>query len=238
MDAREVIDRLEELASPGRVAFKAEKFGISARHALGVDQKELAVLARELKTDNDLAIALFDTGIYEARLLCSKIFDPRDLSEALMERWVVTFENWEICDSFCMGFFAKSAHALEKIERWSCREELFVKRAAFSIIASYGFAHKEAGNEIFAGFLPLITRAADDERHYVKKAVNWALRNIGKRNRDLHREALRVAMELRSASRKTTRWIGSDAARELEKPGTKMLDYPRSIYRPAKRKDR
>lgn len=230
MKVEEVIHQLSVMGDVRVVESKAKKFGIPASNALGVTQKELKQLAREIGPNNELAIALFDTGIYEARLLCSKLYNPVDLTGDIMEYWVSTFETWEMCDSFCMGFFASSMHAQQKAEEWSRRPELFVKRAAFSIIAAYGFSHKEAPNEVFLGFLKLVSAGSSDDRHYVKKAVNWALRSIGKRNRDLNSSALELACELENSASRGQKWIGADARRELSKPGLSLLNYPRFIY--------
>lgn len=231
MKLSEVIRTLESLADPETVQRKRDRFGIVASNSLGIYQKDLKDLVKLIGPDNVLALSLFDTGIYEARLLCSKIFDPNLLTERLMEDWVVTFENWEICDSFCMGFFAKSQYASSKAFQWSGRQTEFEKRAGFAIMAAYGFAHKHAGNELFEQFLSVIEREAIDEQLYVKKAVNWALRNIGKRNVDLHHSALETASRIIQLKSKSAHWIARDALRELNHPDVKMLDYPREIYR-------
>lgn len=235
MSLPEVLGILHDMADPEKVKTKQVKFGITANHSLGVYQKDLNTLAKTIGRDknnnNDLAVALFDSGIYEARLLCSKIYDPAALTEQLMEEWVVTFESWEICDSFCMGFFAKSAHARTKAFQWSEDAAEFVKRAGFALMAGYSFADKQAGNEIFQQFLHVIEREATDERLYVKKAVNWALRNIGKRNIDLRTSALATANRILQLESTSAQWIARDALRELQKPSTKILDYPRAVYR-------
>jgi len=232
MCLEEIIQELERLANPDKVALKREKFGIEAHNSLGVYHADLKPLAKRIGRDNDLAVRLFDTGIYEARLLCSKIFDPRAITLDLMEEWVITFENWEICDSFCMGFFAKSEHAIAKAVEWSARKPEFEKRAGFAIMAAYGFADKKAGNAVFEQFFPIIERKAGDDRLYVKKAVNWALRNIGKRNADLHAQAIASATRILAQDSKSAAWIAKDALRQLQKPNVNILDYPRAIYRP------
>ena len=231
MHLDEVIERLRLLADPEKILLKQKKFGIHVENSLGVYHKDLKLLAKEIGSDNDLALALFETGIYEARLLCSKIYRPACLTEELMDEWVVTFESWEICDSFCMGFFAKSEHARKKAFEWSEDEREFVKRAGFVIMAAYGFADKKSGNEIFAQFFAPIEREAGDERLMVRKAVNWALRSIGKRNVDLHRQALEVASRILSMDSKSAKWIAKNAISELEKPDVNILDYPRALYR-------
>jgi len=232
MTVDKVIARLNAIADKEKILYKQQKFGIISNNALGVYHKDLKVIAKEIKKDNDLAIALFDTDIYECRLLCSKIFDPKDLTSALIERWVKTFENWEICDSFCMGLFAKSRFAVPKIKAWHQRKREFEKRAAFTTMAAYCMADKKAANEVYENFFPLIKGAVDDDRVYVKKAVNWALRSIGKRNIDLNKKAILVAKEILEVESKSAKWIAKDALRELEKESVKILDYPRGIYRP------
>lgn len=231
MGLEEVIARLESLANPEKVLLKREKFGISADNSLGIYHKDLKLIAKELGQNNELAIQLFETGIYEARILCSKMFKPADITEELIEAWVKTFENWEICDSFCMGLFAKSAFAQGKILEWTLRDREFEKRAGFVIMAAFCMADKKSGNNTFEEFLPLIEREATDSRLYVKKAVNWALRNIGKRNSDLNIQAITVAKKISMLESKSAKWIGSNALRELGDPNVNVLDYPRSVYR-------
>ena len=228
----QIITKLKALANPDKVALKEKKFGIISTNALGIYHKDLKVLAKEIGMNSDLAIALFDTGIYEARILCSKIFKKEDLSNDLLEKWVTSFENWEICDSFCMGLVAKSKWAMPKILEWVDREREFEKRAGFTTIAAYCMADKKANNEVFEQFFPIIKKASTDERLYVKKAVNWALRNIGKRNTDLNKQAVEIAKEILAIDTKSAKWIAKDALRELEKEGINILDYPRTIYRP------
>jgi len=227
----EVIACLYDLQDPDKVIFKEKKFGVVSHNSLGIYHKDLKVIAKEIGRDNDLAIALFDSGIYEARLLCSKIFNPKDLTSELMETWVVTFENWEICDSFCMGLFAKSSFAIEKIKDWTKREAEFEKRAGFAIMAAYCMADKKSGNELFEGLLPILIREANDNRLYVKKAVNWALRSIGKRNIDLNKSAIATAHEILKLDSKASQWIAKDAIRKLEADKVNILDYPRAKYR-------
>lgn len=228
--AAQIVNELAAMGNQANVENKARRFGISTNNAVGVNQKEIRQIARTIGKDSELAIALFDSGIYEARLLCARVFDHRDLSGELMESWASEFDTWEICDSFCMGFFACSELAIEKIFAWSGRPELFVKRAAFSMMAAYGFAHKNEANGTFETFLGLIASCPSDERHYVKKGVNWALRNIGKRNPDLKFGALELAREFEHSSDATRRWIGAHARRELTSSKLRLLNYPRAVY--------
>lgn len=227
----EIKDCLYRLQDVDKVIFKEKKFGIVSHNSLGIYHKELKMIAKDIGQNNELALQLFDSGIYEGRLLCSKIFRPKDVTEPLMEKWVKTFENWEICDSFCMGLFSKSEFATTKIFEWTERKPEFEKRAGFAIMASYCMADKTSGNELFERFFPIIKLEADDERLYVKKAINWALRSIGKRNIDLNRKVLEIANEILELENKSAKWIAKDAIRELEGENVNILDYPREIYR-------
>jgi 3-methyladenine DNA glycosylase AlkD len=231
MTFEQVISKLKSLGKTDKIILKEKKFGIVSNNALGVYHKDLKILAKDIGRDNELALQLFDSGIYEARILCSKIFNPKDLTEALLEKWVITFENWEICDSFCMGLIAKSEFAVPKIIAWTSRTKEFEKRAGFATLAAYCMADKKASNEIFEQFFSIIKCEAQDNRIYVKKAVNWALRNIGKRNIDLNKKAIVVANEILKMDSKAAQWIAKDAIRQLEKESVNILDYPRAIYR-------
>jgi len=231
MTFKQIISELKKLGDKDKVILKEKKFGIIANNSLGIYHNDLKELAKQIDKDNQLAIKLFDSGIYEARILCSKLYNINDLTENLMEKWVTTFENWEICDTFCMGLFAKSKFAISKAIEWTDRENEFEKRAGFTIIAAYCMADKKANNEIFEQFLPIINRHSTDDRIYVKKAVNWALRNIGKRNKDLNKNAIKVANDLIKLNNKTATWIAKDALKELQGETVNILDYPREIYR-------
>jgi len=226
-----ILTRLHQLADPAIADRKARKFGITTTGSLGIYLKDLHAIAKELPKEADLAVALFDTGIYEARLLCSKIFPPKALTGDLAQKWIVTFDNWEITDSFSMTVFARSLLAKALIKKWKDHQPEFERRAAFATMAAYCMADKKAENGTFQSFLPWIEQAATDDRTYVKKAVHWALRNIGKRNVDLHRDALTCARALTEKDDATAQWVGRQALRELEKEGLRMSDYPRSRYR-------
>ena len=232
MTIEQVLNALYDLANPDIVAYKEKKFGVRSDKALGIYQKDLNLLVKEIGNNNSLAIELFNSGIYEARILCAKLFKPKDVTEELMEQWVKTFENWEICDTFCMGLFSKSNYAVPKILEWTQREHEFEKRAGFTIIASYCMADKKASNAIYEQFFPILINASNDDRLYVKKAVNWALRSIGKRNVDLNKKAIEVAQEIEQLASKSAKWIAKDALKELQSSKVNILDYPRSEYRP------
>ncbi len=230
MTYNDVLELLYKKQDPEKVFFKEKKFGVISKNSLGIYHKDLREIAKEIGKNNQLAIQLFDSGIYEARLLCSKIFNPKDLNETLMEKWVQSFENWEICDSFCMALFAKSKFALEKILEWTTREPEFEKRAGFATMAAYCMADKKSENVLFEQFLPIIKREAKDERLYVKKAVNWALRSIGKRNIDLKKQAIKTANEILKLNSKSAKWIAKDALKELQKEKLRLSNYPRNQY--------
>lgn len=232
MTLDQVLTKLHKLADPEKAAFKQAKYNIVTNNALGIYMKDLRVLAKEIGKDTELALALFDTGLYDARILCSKIMRPKDVTEQMMEYWTPTFENWEICDSFSMGLYSKSNFAVQKINEWSSRTPEFEKRAAFATLASYCMADKKAENSIYEAFFPIIIREATDERIYVKKAVNWALRSIGKRNKDLNKSAIEVAYKISEIDNNAAKWIAKDALRELTAEKLNVLDYPRAIYRP------
>lgn len=230
MNKQQVIKQLKSMADPEKITLKEKKYGIKASNALGIYHKDLKELAKQIGKDDALAQELFDTGIYEARLLTSKIHSPKGVTEELMDYWTATFENWEICDSFCMGLYSKTPYAVDKAIEWSAHKDEFIKRAGFAIMAAYVLADKKADNPTYEQFFPIMIREASDERIYVKKAINWALRNIGKRNPDLQQTAIKTAKEILKIDNKAAQWIAKDALRELEKPNVSIRNYPRSVY--------
>lgn len=232
MNLDEVLSWMHERADKENSVFKAEKFGIEAKRAIGLYQREINQIAKIIKRNDDLAIQLFETGIHEARLLCAKIYDPKNLTVDLMQYWVETFDNWETTDTFCMKCFAPSQLVLPMAKKWIKSEKEFIRRSAFVLFACYGSSRKKEGNEIFESFFPYIIKYAEDERNFVRKANNWALRNIGKRNIDLKEKAIAVAEELLQMDSGSAQWIAKDALRELRSEKVSMRDYPRSIYRP------
>lgn len=170
----------------------------------------------ETGQSHELALELWQTGVAEARILAAMVDDPDRLTEEQMEDWVKDVNSWDVCDQVCMNLFEKSPLVLRKINDWSDREEEFVKRTAFSLIACLVWHDKKCGDEKFVGLLPIIKQGATDERNFVKKAVNWALRNIGKRNRNLNKAAIDTAKEIQQTNSKAARWIAADAIRELK----------------------
>lgn len=177
---------------------------------------ELRALAKAVGRDHRLALRLWDSGIPDARILAAIVDEPGEVTEAQMEAWVRGLDSWDVCDQVCLNLFNKTPFAPRKAAQWAKRQEEFVKRAAFSLVACLAWHDRKAPDSRFLAFLPLIRAAATDERNLVKKAVSWALRHIGKRNLALNRAALRTAGELRELDSKAARWIAAQARRELE----------------------
>lgn len=214
MEADQVIADLKQRADEQTRAGMA-RFGISTVHALGVSIPILRKMAKAIGRDHALALTLWASGIHEARILASMIADPRLISPQEMDEWVNDFVSWDICDQVCGNLFDKTAYAYQKAVEWCQQEQEFTKRAGFVMMAELAVHDKKASDEAFVHFFPLIQRYADDERNFVKKAVNWALRQIGKRNKTLHTLALECAFEIQKRDSKTARWIAQDALREL-----------------------
>jgi 3-methyladenine DNA glycosylase AlkD len=214
---QEIIERLKSQADPDNVAGMA-RFGISPENTLGISIPALRAMAREIGRDHRLACELWATGIHEARILAAFIDDPKQVGEAQMEAWAGDFDSWDVCDQVCMNLFDRTPFADRKAVEWSSREEEFVKRAAFALMASLAVHDKKSGDERFEAFFPLIEHAAVDDRKTVRKAVNWALRQIGKRNPRLNRRAIEVAERIAQLDSKSARWIAADALKELTSP--------------------
>jgi 3-methyladenine DNA glycosylase AlkD len=213
--AKDVLDRLQSKAQPEQLKGMA-KYGMAVEQRLGVSVPDMRKLAKEIGRDHKLALDLWRTGIAEARIVAGMVGDPAKLTEEQMEEWVKGINSWDVCDQVCMNLFEKNQLAWKKIIDWSEREEEFVKRTAFSLVACLAWHDKKASDDKFIELLPVIIRGATDERNFVKKAVNWALRNIGKRNLKLNEAAIKTAKEIQRLDSKTARWIAADAIRELE----------------------
>jgi 3-methyladenine DNA glycosylase AlkD len=191
------------------------RYGIASDNALGVSVADIRALAKRLGRNHDLAFALWETGVYEARMLTSFVDDPARVTPAQMDRWCRDFDSWAICDTLCFHLFDKTPHAWKKIEKWCNRRAEFEKRAAFALLASVALHDKKAPDAPFLRSLRLIERGADDERNFVKKGVSWALRGIGRRNAALKAAAMKVAQRLAASSHPARRWIGKDALKDL-----------------------
>jgi 3-methyladenine DNA glycosylase AlkD len=210
----EVLRKLEDLANP-EVRAKLPYFGVQAPMANGVSAPVLHKLAREIGKDHQLANQLWACEVHEAKILASLVGEPQRATGREMEGWAQTFDSWDVVDTVCCYLYAESKFAWKKAQDWSKRRELFIKRAGFSLVAYLSYKDKQSPDEKFTKFLKVVERESDDDRHLVKKAVNWALRNIGKRNLKLNREAIRVAEKLRKRDSRAARWIAADALREL-----------------------
>jgi len=211
---QDVLATLGSISDPAAVSSMA-RFGIKADKAFGVSVPALRKLARSIGRDHTLAQELWDSGLHEARELATMIADPEFVTEELMERWVKDIDSWDVCDHCCGNLWDKTPFAHKKAREWSRRPEEFVKRAAFSLMAALASHDKAASDAAFVRFLPIIKRESLDERNFVKKAVNWALRQIGKRNRTLNRKAIEMARAIQKLDSRSARWIAADALREL-----------------------
>ncbi len=192
------------------------RYGMKTKGRLGTSVPVMRDIAKQVGKDHSLALALWDTGVAEARIVAAMVDDPEQVTEEQMECWVKDIDSWDVCDQLCMNLFVKTPLAWKKILDWSKREEEFVKRAAFALTACLAWNDRKAEDEAFVRLLPVIRRGATDERNFVKKAVNWALRNIGKRNIGLNEAALKTAKELLKMDSRSARWVASDTIRELE----------------------
>lgn len=214
MDRNDVLKRLKSHSNPESVKGMA-RFGINPNNTYGVSIPTLRKIARELGRNHSLSLELWESGIHEARILASMIDIPEKVTATQMDKWVRDFDSWDVCDQTCSNLFDKTKAAYQKAVEWSLRHEEFTKRAGFALMAALAFHDKKAPNAKFLKFLKAITREATDERNFVRKAVNWALRQIGKRNLELNRAAVRTAKQIRKMPSKNARWIASDALREL-----------------------
>ena len=210
----EVLARLHAQARPEALAGMA-RFGMKPERRLGWSIPALRRLGREIGREHALALELVDTGIPDAQILAAYVAEPAKFSVAQMDHWVARLDAWDSCDQACSNAFARSPLAWARVPAWAARRGEFERRAAFALIAALTVHDKTAKDEQLIAFLPLIEAAADDERNFVKKAVNWALRQIGKRNPALCAEAIACAQRLRERSSRAARWIAADALREL-----------------------
>jgi len=214
LNADQIIIRLKSQADPAAVEGMV-RYGINPENTLGISIPTLRAMAREIGKDHQLAEELWASGIHEARILASIIDDPHQVTEEQMERWVADFDSWDVCDQVCSNLFDRTTFAYQKAIEWSSGEAEFIKRAGFAMMAALAVHDKRAGDERFEPFFPIIVRQATDERNYVKKAVNWALRNIGKRNRHLNTRTIEIARKIEQIDSKVARWIANDALKEL-----------------------
>lgn len=214
MQCNDILENLKSLSNPKAVEGMA-RFGINTARAYGISIAILRKMARETGKDHDLAQELWASDIHEAQILASIIDDPAKVTEAQMENWVRCFDSWDLCDQCCQNLFGSTIFAYRKAVEWSSNDREFIKRAGFVLMARLAFSDKKASDSQFERFLPIIKRESADDRNYVKKAVNWALRQIGKRNARLRQKAIETARELQQTDSRSARWIAADALREL-----------------------
>jgi len=210
----DILNQLRAFATPERRAGMA-RAGINNSAALGVRLPELHQLAKTVGKNHALALQLWDTGIHEARILASLIADPKQTTTEQMNAWAQTFFSWDVTDQCAINLFRKTPQAYEMVETWSHQEAEFVKRAGFALMATLAVHDKKAEDSTFSAFFPLIEEAASDSRNFVKKAVNWALRQIGKRNLQLNQQAVECAKRLQQQESRSAQWIAADALKEL-----------------------
>ena len=218
MQASEIIAALRERGDAGNVAGMA-RYGITTDRALGVPIPVVRALAKKAGRDTAIAGELWASGIHEARILATLLADPKEITRARMTAWAREFDSWDVCDQACQNLFRYSPHAWEMAAKWAKARQEFVRRAGFSMMAGLAVKDKRAVDGQFEALLPLIRAAATDDRNMVKKAVNWALRSIGKRNENLRRAAIAEAERIQLIDSRAARWIASDALRELRTRG-------------------
>jgi 3-methyladenine DNA glycosylase AlkD len=210
-----VINELKKHSNPKNREGMA-RFGIETKTAFGVSIPDLRKIATQHENGHELALELWKTNIHEARILASYIADPEKVDEKLMEEWVKDFDSWDLCDQCCSSLFDRTKFAWKKAVEWTERDEEFVKRAGFVLMAALSVHDKETGDKEFLKFLPIIEREVNDDRNFVKKAVNWALRQIGKRSLYLNKEAIKAGEKIKKMDSKSARWIASNALNELK----------------------
>ena len=219
MTASELIAHLRSLRNPVNIAGQ-RRFGITPKtEHLGISIAALRPLARSYRKNHSLALALWASGIHEARILAALVEDPAKVTRAQATRWVRDFDSWDLCDQVCGEVFPYTPFAIERALQWTTRREEFVKRAGFVLMARMAVRRKDLPDAVFAEFLPIVRRDATDDRNFVKKAVNWALRQIGKRSPHLHRAAIAEAKAIAKIDSRAARWIAKDALRELNAKG-------------------
>jgi 3-methyladenine DNA glycosylase AlkD len=213
----EILRQMKAGANPANVAGMA-RFGINPQGTLGLSMPFLRALAKRIGVDHGIAQRLWESGIHEACILAALVDDPARVTSAQMERWVKDFDSWDVCDQVCGCLFDQTRPARRKAALWAGRKPEFIRRAGFALMAALAWHDKQAEDDLFAGYLPIIEKYAFDERNFVKKAVNWALRNIGKRNRALNKAAVACARRIARQESRAARWVAADALRELTNP--------------------
>ncbi len=216
---QDILEQVKAHANPANVEGMA-RFGINPNNTYGVPVPVLRSMAKDIGKDHALALELWSSGVHEARVLAGFVDDPKQVTEKQMQAWVAEFDSWDVCDQVCSNLFDRTPLAYDKAFEWSGREHEFVKRAGFVLMAALTVHDKQATDDTMARFLPVIQRESADARNFVKKAVNWALRQIGKRNRSLNRMAIRTAKQIQKMDSPVARWVAADALKELTADST------------------
>jgi 3-methyladenine DNA glycosylase AlkD len=217
MEYQEIIELLRSKANPANVVGMA-RFGINSENTLGISMVEIRAIAKTLKRNHSVALKLWESGLHEARILAGLCADPKLLDPETMDAWTEDFDSWDVCDQVCMNLYDKTPCAYSKIYEWAGDEREFVRRAAFALLAALAVHDKKRGDDVFEEYYPLIIEHSVDSRNFVKKAVNWALRQIGKRSMTLLASATETAEKILKLDSTTARWIATDALREFKKP--------------------
>ncbi len=222
MKSKDIVDKIKSLKNPKNIA-GMRRFGIRPKaQVYGVSMPDIRRMAKEIKKDHELALALFKSGVHEAKILATIIAEHEKLTEKEVDEWVKLFDSWDIVDQCCMNLFWQSKICRKNILEWTKSQEEFIRRTAFSLMAVLAVKNKEMKDADFLKFFPLIKKYATDERNFVKKSVNWALRQIGKRNMALNKEAIKLSQEIREMgqkkSSKAAKWVASNALSELLSP--------------------
>ncbi|MCL2115018.1 MAG: DNA alkylation repair protein [Methanobrevibacter sp.] len=221
MEVEDIIKKLEKLSKPEEVE-GMKRFGINPENTYGIRMPVLKKIANEYKNNHELATDLWKINTRETRIIASLVDDPKMVTPEQMDEWVDEFTYWELCDQCCINLFRKTDYAYDKVYEWSKSEKEFVKRAGFSLIAVLAVHDKKTNDKIFMDLLKLTKREAIDERNFVKKAVNWALRQIGKRNKNLNKQAIATGEEIEKIHSKSAKWIAKDALKELTSEKVKI----------------
>ena len=214
MTYQEIIKTLKSNANPKNIEGMS-RFGITAKNKLGIRIPVLRSLAKETGKDHKLALQLWNSKIHEAKILASMVDEIDKVTKTQMDSWIKDFDSWDVCDQVCMNLFDKTPYAFKKAVEWTKRKPEFEKRAGFALMACLAWHDNTSADKEFIKFFPYITKHSTDNRNFVKKAVNWALRQIGKRNKNLNKEAISVAKKIQKANNKTAKWIANDALKEL-----------------------
>jgi 3-methyladenine DNA glycosylase AlkD len=230
MNVKEVLGELKKRGNKKNLA-GMKRYGINTKDAFGVPVYELRAMAKRMGKDHKMAQGLWNSGVHEARVMASMVDVPERVTEKQMEKWVRDFDSWDLCDQVCSNLFDKTEFAWDKALSWAESEKEFVRRAGFVLMAALSVHDKEAGDKEFNKFFPVIKKHAADSRNFVKKAVNWALRQIGKRSSNLNKKAVRTAEEIREMDSSSARWIAADALRELgsEKVQRRFAERERGV---------